>query len=199
MPKRTMKVIKDAQGHEYPLSIIDKNIIQRDRVVKRLVSKAEKLSAKIAVEKDKMEKELNKYLQKVAKEYGLHWKGNAQLISFDERFKIEVNISERLDYNEKLQLAKQLIDNCINRWSENANANLKAIVINAFNVDKKGKISLRRVLSLRKYRIKDKEWEKAMELINESLSVVFSKQYINFYKKDADGKWEQVKLNFSAI
>ncbi|WP_337050261.1 DUF3164 family protein, partial [Serratia fonticola] len=72
-------------------------------------------------------------------------------------------------------MAKDIIDECVMEWSEGANANLRAIIFDAFEVDKAGKLSVSRILSLRRIKIDDPRWLTAMEAISESLQVAVSK------------------------
>ncbi len=193
-------VLYDAQGREYPEKILDKQLVKRDKLVKRLMKKAKALNEKIADEKTKMVADIEKYLADTAEQYGENWKGNAELLSFDGSAKIEVKYKERIQFTEKLQIAKQKIDDCLIRWSENSNINLQAVIREAFQVDRKGEVAKGRILSLRQYNIKDSEWKVAMDLINEAIEVTSTKQYIAFYEReDSDKSFSLVTLNFSSI
>jgi predicted transcriptional regulator len=185
---RKEKVLKDASGREYPAKILDPQIVKRDTLVSRVMGRAERLHDKIAYEKDKMAADIDKYLQKTAEQYGEKWKGNAE------------RNRERIDFDEKLQVAKQKIDECLKRWTEDSNVNLQAVINEAFQVDKKGEIAKHRILALRKYNIKDKNWKQAMDIIDEAIQVTSTKQYIAFYKRKSPNKpFELISLNFSAI
>jgi hypothetical protein len=164
------------------------------------MGRATRLHDKIAYEKDKMTADIDKYLQKTAEQYGENWKGNAELVSFDGKFKVEIRNRERIDFDEKLQIAKMKIDECLKRWTEDSNVNLQAVINEAFQVDKKGEIAKHRILGLRKYNINDKEWKLAMELIDEAIQVTSTKQYIAFYERPSTNKpFQLISLNFSAI
>jgi len=194
------KIMYDAQGREYPVKILDPQIVKREDLVNKVMAKAFKLNEKIAEEKAKIVGEVEKYLDKIAGDYGQDWKGNAELVSFDGKYKIEVRYRERIQFDEKLQIAKQKIDNCLKRWSQNSDLNLQAVIKEAFQVDKKGEIAKSRILNLRKYNIKDAEWKHAMDIIDSAIQVTSTKQYIAFYfRPSPDKTFEQVSLNFSAI
>lgn len=198
--KGTERVLIDAQGREYPVKILDKQIVKRDTLVTKLMKRAKALNEKIAKEKAKMVAEIEGYLADTAEQYGENWKGNAELVSFNGSEKIEVKYKERIQFTEKLQIAKQKIDDCLIRWSEDSNINLQAVIREAFQVDKKGEVAKGRILSLRKYNIKDKEWKLAMDLINEAIEVTSTKQYIAFYEREGkDKSFNLITLNFSSI
>ncbi len=198
--KKNEKVLVGSDGREYPTKILDKQIVKRDRMVTKLLKKAKDLNERIAKEKAKMVAEIEDYLADTAEQYGENWKGNAELLSFDGSAKIEVKYKERIQFTEKLQIAKQKIDDCLIRWSEDSNINLQAVIREAFQVDKKGEVAKGRILSLRKYNIKDKEWKLAMDLINEAIEVTSTKQYIAFYEReDINKSFNLITLNFSSI
>lgn len=197
---RKEKMLYDANGREYPAKILDPHIVKRDTVVNRLMGKALRLHDKIESEKLKIAEDIDKYLNQTAQKYGEEWKGNAELVSFDGRYKVEVRHREHIDFSEKLQIAKHKIDDCLKRWSEDSNINLQAVIKEAFQVDKKGEIAKSRILGLRRYNIKDKQWQQAMDLIDEAIQVTSTKQYIAFYERESKDKpFRLVSLNFSAL
>jgi len=164
------------------------------------MDRALKLHDHIEIQKQRIIDDVEKYLSKIADTYGQDWKGNAELTNFDGQYKIEVRYRERIQFDEKIQIAKQKIDECLKRWSENSNLNLQAVIKEAFQVDKKGEIAKSRILGLRKYNIKDAEWKMAMDLIDQAIQVTSSKQYIAFYfRPSPDKPYQQVSLNFSAM
>jgi hypothetical protein len=127
-------------------------------------------------------------------------KGNTSLLSFDGRFKIQVAIAEHLAFDERLQAAKKLIDECLNDWTENSRDELKTIVLDAFQVDQEGRINTGRILALRRYAIDDPRWQRAMLAIAESIQVVGSKSYLRFYERSGpDGKWTPIALDLAAL
>ena len=71
--------------------------------------------------------------------------------------------------------------------------------MDAFQVDKEGKISTGRVLGLRRHDIKDEKWLQAMDAIAESINVVDSKSYVRFYERDKDGKYQAISLDFANV
>ncbi|HCA2844606.1 TPA: DUF3164 family protein, partial [Citrobacter freundii] len=97
------------------------------------------------------------------------------------------------------QIAKELFDECVTEWSQGANDNLRAIISDAFQVDKEGQLNTGRILSLRRVKIQDVRWNRAMEAISESLQVAMSKTYINFREKDKGGKLINIPLDIAAI
>ncbi|MFA5248859.1 MAG: DUF3164 family protein, partial [Patescibacteria group bacterium] len=147
--------------------------------------------------------EVNAFVELSLEKYGVEWggnKGNISLLSFDGMYRVQVAISEYLTFDERLQAAKKLIDECITKWTEGSRSELKALINNAFQVEKQGKINTGRILGLRRLEITDPTWEKAMQAISDSLQVVGSKTYIRVYQRqEPDGRWEPVSLDVAAV
>ena len=193
------RTLTDAQGREIPVKVLHTEIVEKDAAVKKAMDCAIKLQERILSDKQKMIQIIENYLNDAARRNGLEWKGNALLISFDEKYRIEMRFREKIQFGIELQLAKQKIDECLKAWSADSNVNLRAIISEAFLVDKKGEIAKYRILRLRRYNIKDQTWKEAMELIDQAIQVVATKQYINFYERDESGQFRQIILNFPAL
>lgn len=189
----------DSQGRAIPVSVIRPEMLKQDSVVNRTLDRVIRLHNRIKADKLKLYDEIQDYLEYIAKQSDLTWKGNAGFTSFDGKYKIEIRFKERIQFGIELQLAKQKIDECLKAWSADSNVNLRAIISEAFQVDKKGEIAKYRILRLRRYNIKDQTWKEAMELIDQAIQVVSTKQYINFYERDESGQFRQIVLNFPAL
>ncbi len=195
----TERTKTDAQGRAIPVSVIKSEMLKQDSVVNKTLDRVKRLHKRIVADKIKLYQDIEDYLEYVAKKNGLTWKGNAGFTSFDGQYKIEIRFKERIEFGLELQLAKQKIDECLKDWTSESNANLRAIISEAFQVDKKGEIAKHRILSLRKYNIKDPIWKEAMELIDKAIRVVSTKQYVSFYERDEHGEYKMIVLNFTAL
>ena len=82
---------------------------------------------------------------------------------------------------------------------DSSNDNLKAIVNDAFQLDKHGQLARYRIFALRRFKIKDPVWKEAMELIDKAITVTSTKQYISFSVRDEAGNYNKVVLNFSSL
>lgn len=146
--------------------------------------------------------EIERFVQASASEYDAKVggkKGNVTLISFDGRFKVIRAIQETLVFDERLQVAKALIDECMHVWVKGANKNIQALVNHAFQVDKEGKVSTGRILELRRLAIDDPQWQRAMEAIADSMRTASSKAYVRFYERnDATGEYIAIPLDVTS-
>ena len=117
----------------------------------------------------------------------------------DGRYKVLRAIAENLSFDERLQAAKALIEECLTEWTQGARPELRAIVNRAFETDKAGNLNTNAVLGLRRLDINDDRWHRAMQAIGESLQVVGSKSYIRLYERVGDSdKYALISLDVAA-
>ena len=191
----------DAQGRLIPVDMVKPVDKARDEIVREIVAKAMNVAGEISEFKHKALGDIEAFIELSAEQHGVKMggnKGNVSLRSFDGEYKILRAINEYVSFDEQLQVAKALIDECIHDWSEGSRSEIKVLINDAFNVDKAGRINTNRILSLRRLDIVDSKWQKAMKIIGESLQVDGSKTYIRIYKRGVDGNYELVSLDVAA-
>jgi hypothetical protein len=193
----------DSQGRLVPEAQVREIDKLRDDLVRRLIADARQLSSDIAHAKALYFGEIDAFIALSLQEFGVGRggeKGNVTLISYDGRFKIVRAIAEVIRFDERLQAAKALIDECLNDWSSGAPSELQAIVQDAFRVDQQQNIRVQQVLSLRKLVIEDARWQRAMEAIGHSIQVVRTKAYVRFYERVGDSdQWQAIPLDIAAV
>lgn len=193
----------DCEGRLVPESLIKPIDRTRDELVKELAKKALLVSAGLREFKTYVQADIAAFVELSAEQYGVTLggkKGNLTLYSYDGAFKVQVAIAEHMVFDERLQAAKQLIDECIIAWSQGSRDEIKVLVQSAFQTDKEGKINTGRVLALRRLDIHDKKWQKAMQAIGESLQVVGSKEYVRFYERVGSGdQYQPISLDVAAV
>lgn len=203
MAKEKEQFLENAQGHLVPVGSILPMDLKRHDVVTSILKDTFAERDRLIDFKRKIYLRVQDFLAESAKDSGARKfggkKGNVTLTSFDGKYKVIVAVNDTIQFNEKLQIAKQLIDKCIANWSEGANENLRAIVDDAFNVGKSGLVSTSRVLGLRRLNIKDATWKKAMDAITESMQVASSKTYMRFYERQQDGSYKQIPLDVASL
>ena len=196
------KYMTDSQGRLVPVDMVREIDLLRDELVHEIVESAEKVSEILAKFKKDVMGEIESFIQLSAEKYGHAIggkKGNVQLMSFDGEYRILRAINENIAFDERLQVAKELIDECIQDWSQGSRDEIKALINDAFYVDKKGKINSNRILGLRRLNISDPKWKQAMDAIGESIQTSGSKAYIRIYKRQADGSYRQINLDLAAL
>jgi len=193
----------DAKGCLVPESMIKPIDRARDELVRELAAQARIVSANLRAFKIRVFEDINAFVDLSAEEYGVALggkKGNLTLYSFDGAFKVQVAIAEHMVFDERLQAAKHLVDECITDWSQGSRDEIKVLVQSAFATDKEGKINTGRVLGLRRLDIRHEKWLRAMQAIGESLQVVGSKEYVRFYERiGTTDQYQPISLDIAAV
>lgn len=177
---------RDAKGNLTPAELVKEIDKARDALVHEWVERGRDLSKAISHFKKGIFGDVQAFIELSAEKYGAKVggnKGNVTLFSYDGKYKIQRAINESLQFDERIQAAKVLIDECLNEWSEGSRPELKALIERAFNVDKEGNLNTSRILGLRRVEIQDSRWQNAMQAISESVQVVSSKAYIRLYER----------------
>lgn len=196
--------MENSRGGLDPVSVVKDIDKLRDQMVKEIVSKSIEASEKLKVLKENFFKTIEAFVELSAEKYNVKFggkKGNMSFLSYDGRFKVVVSVNEDIIFDERLQIAKELIDQCINDWSQGSRDEIKALVQDAFYVGKSGNLNKNRILGLRRLDIQDERWQKAMQAISDSVQITGSKQYIRIYvrnKNDAE-KYDLLSLDVAAL
>lgn len=193
---------KNAQGHLVPENLIRPVDKLRDDVVLKLIESAKVVRQQMAAFKIEALAQIADFVDLSASEYGVEFggaKGNVLLTSFDGRYQVRRAVGDHRVFDERIQAAKSLIDECVIEWSDGANDNLKALVDHAFRVNKQGRIDVNQVLSLRQIAIDDPRWQEAMDAIADSIQVTGTSQYLRLYERQANGKYEQISLDIAGV
>ena len=194
---------RDGEGRLIPENMVKPIDRARDDLVRELVGKAKAASTVLADFKAKAFGDIGAFVEMSGEQYGVKLggvKGNVTLLSFDGRFKIVRQIQEHLVFDERLQAAKQLIDECIQTWTEGSSDEIKALINDAFQVNKEGKINTARVLGLKRLNINDEKWLRAMQAIADSVQVAGSKPYIRIYERVGDtDQYQPISLDVAAV
>lgn len=198
---------RDAKGCLVPESMIKPIDLQRDELVRELLTDAIELRDVLRTFKSRVFADLAAFVALSIEQYGVvprgrkeGGKGNVTFYSFDGSLKINLAIAENMQFDERLRAAKELIDECITEWTQGSRAEIQVLVQAAFQTDKEGNINTGRVLGLRRLEIKDPRWKTAMQAIGESLQVVGSKEYVRFYERVGDSdQYRAVVLDIAGV
>lgn len=194
---------QDAKGCLVPDSLVKPIDKERDKLVRELIDKSRAVNAQLASFKLGAFGDIAAFVDLSTEQYGTSLggkKGNLTLYSFDGRYKVVRAIQDRIAFDERLQAARALIDECLEDWTEGARPELQAIVNQAFDTDKEGQVNVGRVLSLRRMDIKDERWLRAMTAIGEAVQVVGSRSYIRVYERIGDSdQYQPIPLDISGV
>ncbi len=176
---------------------------QRDELVLRFIRQAKMLQATIKTFKDCCLNEVDIFIDSTI-DYQNKTTNEAmddvQLLSFDGKYKIRCTFSKSINLDKHLQIAKKLIDICVNRWGKGTYSDAEILIKDAFKVDSTGQINIRRILNLKRLDIKDDEWQTAMQFISQSGQVINNKNYIHLYERvENNGKWKPILLDIAFL
>jgi hypothetical protein len=195
-------MMENIHGAFVPLAKVEDIDIARNDMVNDVFTLAKKLHDDMVEAKQKIMGEITAFVELSLEMYDVKQggkQGNMTLYAFNGHYKIQVAMQDNLAFDERLQAAKELIDECITDWTGDSNDNVKALINNAFQVDKEGNISTSRVLGLRRLKIKDEKWVKAMEAMSDSIQIVTTKQYVRIYERNEQGKYDHLGLDFAGV
>lgn len=196
------KFMLDTQGRQVPLNLVKDVDKERDRIVRDIAKKAMEMKDILLAFKESVRDDIYAFVELSHKKYGVKWggkKGNISLTTYDGKYRLIISMNDNITFDERLQVARELIGKCIEKWSAGSRSEIRVLVNDAFQVDKQGKISTARVLGLRRLNIEDNDWKKAMTAITESVQVVGTKQYLRIYERDDKGEYQMIPLDVAAL
>ena len=195
--------MEDAKGSLTPVELIKPADKLQDETVRKIIGFASDLSDRIARFRGHSFTDLGELEALLAQEYELTKggaKGNKTFMSFDGLMKVQVQVSDFVEFGPELQIAKALIDECLNEWSSEARPEIRAIVTRAFNTDREGQINKSELFMLMRLDIEDERWLKAVKAIRDAMRVVCSKQYVRFYQRTKQtDKWQAITIDLAKV
>ncbi|MGO8065154.1 DUF3164 family protein [Rhizobium leguminosarum] len=191
----------DAKGNLVPLENVKAEHKLEDEIVRKITAFAEELSAQIARFRGHTMTDLGDLDALLAQEYGAKIggaKGNRTYQTFDGLMKVQVQISDFVDFGPQLQVAKKLLDECLMEWSADSRPEIRAVITKAFNTEKEGQVNRSEIFMLLRLDIDDPRWQDAMRAIREAMRITGSKEYVRFYKRASvtDG-WQAITIDLA--
>lgn len=176
--------MNNAQGGFDPIGNVKAQYKLEDQTVRTCMGHALNLSAQIARFRDHTFADLSELDAILADKYQAKIggkKGNRTYQSYDGLMKITVQVQNQFTFGPELQIAKQLIDECLVEWSADSRPEIQSIVTKAFNTDKEGQVNRSDIFMLLKLEISDERWQRGMDAIRDAIKVTGSKEYVRFY------------------
>lgn len=191
----------DSQGGYIPLANIKPADKLQDETVRKIMGYAVDLNARINRFRDHTMVDLGTFDSLLAQEYDAKIggkKGNRTYQTIDGLMKVQVQVSDLVTFGPELQVAKNLLDECLNEWSADSRPEIQAVVTRAFNTDKEGQINKSELFMLLRLQIEDARWNRAMDAIRDSIKITGSKEYVRFYRRDTHkDQWKAVSIDLA--
>lgn len=128
----------------------------------------------------------------------LHTRGtgdNVAMFSFDGKYKITYKTAKLKTLGPEHDAARQLARDYYNSQKDKLPHDVLIAVQDFFVND----ASIANTISFIGKDFQDETLRKAQEAAKESLLIIGSKSYFNFYERDEEGEYQQVHLNFSKL
>mgnify|MGYP001582309408 CR=1 FL=1 len=174
----------------------------RDEMVRREFGYALALSEQISRFRAHVINNLGDFDALVDQEYGVKVggeKGNRTYTSFDGLYRITIKVQPRIAFGPEMRAAKALFDECMREWSEDAPAELRSIVTNAFDTDNEGQINRTNVHILLGIESADPRFQTGQRALRDAMYVISSKEYVSFARREnCKAKWESVTIDLAA-
>ena len=196
------RYMMNPQGHMVPLELVRPEDQLEDQTVRKIIGFAEEESQRLARFKGHTFDDVVTHVSLIAERYGVARggkKGNVTLTSYDGCQKVLVQVQDVLTFGPELQVAKDIVDECITSWSGDAPAEIRALVQHAFQTDKEGRINRAALFNLRRLKIDREPWPRAMEALSDAIRTIGSREYVRFYKrKSTRDKWELISMDLAS-
>lgn len=193
--------LRDGRGALIPVRLIKDTDKLIDQAVRTILGYAIPLSEQVARFKQHTFDDIGALEALLAEKYDARLggaKGNKTLMTHDTLFKVTVQVADTIAFGPELQVAKGLIDECLNEWAAGARDEIRTIVTRAFNTDKEGQINRAEVFMLLRLEIGDERWRRGMDAIRDAMRVVGSKTYVRCYRRASiEAAWEPVTIDLA--
>lgn len=194
------KIYMTHDGKEIPAKYVSKLDKNKDRISLKYYKKAKRLHDSLKLLKQELLAETDKLYDQMLRDENIRTgkKGNYTISSFDKSIKIEVNVQNRIEFDDRINAAQSLINEYISEKTKGTDRELTELINSAFRTNK-GKLDTKRILGLFRLQINHPKWKRAMELIKESISTNNSRRYVRIWQKDKNGDYKNIDLNFSSL
>lgn len=194
---------KDHLGRLVPETLIRPIDRARDELVQEIIAAALPRRQALAEFKAQVIGDIRAFVELSGEQYGVRLggkKGNVQLLSYDGRYRVQLKNQEHITFSEQIEAARELIDQCLARWTEGSRPEIQALVNRAFRTNRQGQLRTAEVLGLRDLDIDDEQWQQAMAALMDSITVAGSTAYLNLYERVGDtDRWQHISLDLAAV
>jgi len=148
--------------------------------------------------------EMQAYRDLLAQEYGLRsggTRGGMTIRTYDAHTEIKLEERDYYRVTPEITIAQALIGKILDDLTEQASGDLRAIVMRAFDTDKRtGQPNVGSILKLKSMVIDHPQWPEARRALEDSLVVISSKSAVTCHvRPDLDHQREQLVVDFSRV
>jgi hypothetical protein len=199
------KVWKDPVGNIIPVDRVTPLERKKEKYAEKISKTALKVSEDLSSLKELIEKSSLEIYREVMEDRDVDLskrKGNYTWYNFDKTIKVEIERSEKTDFDSFLiDACKTKLDSFLDTNVTTENQFIKQLILDAFQTTR-GRLDTQRVMSLLKYRskIEDKLFHSAMDDLENAITREFRKKYSRVWSKNQEnGDWINIPLNYSDV
>lgn len=193
----------DREGRAVRLESIKPYEVLREQTLRPLVERHLALYLELADLKARYYEDIATLIEICYQEHGVLLEGkhkkNSTLYLFDGSFRIERKYQDRTRYDESIGAAEQLIRNCLDDWSSDANPEVRALILSAFERNKQGELRRAEMIRLRDHNFDDPRWTQAMAIIADAERSMSAACYITVSIRDKLGAYHPLPLDLAAV
>lgn len=206
-PTRTKstKMYVDPDGQAIPAKYVKSYDRQRDATAQAILKDWLKAQQVLANVKERTVARITALQEAARKDSGVKdlggAKGNIQFRSFDGNIVVRYDADARTEFDERLALAQQLINEAVHELAAGAkDADLVEIATRAFQPRRSGRLDMQRVRDLCSYNVSHPKWKQAVDIIKKCERQVGTRNYIRVaVREDADKRPAFIALNIAEI
>ena len=198
------KVWKDETGQSIPYSRTTPLERLNERITAKIHREAVSLNKRLSAFKKETARLCDEAYRAYMKEQNIQpgeQKGNYTLYSFNRGIRVEVAVSDRLEFDGLgIEAAKIKFDEFLQKNVESKNAFVKEMVLRAFETSR-GRLDTKRIMNLLRYRakVKDTLFREAVDLLEGAIRRPDSRVYFRIWERQPEGSYKAIDLNFSSI
>lgn len=198
------KIWRDETGQPIPYSRVTALERLNERVTAKIHREAVNLNRKLASFKKEVAILCEQAYQAYMKAHGVETrerKGNYTLHSFNRSIRIEVAVSERIEFDDLgIAAAKVKFDHFLQKNVEAKDDFVKEMIMQAFETSR-GRLDTKRITNLIRYRskVKDPLFREAVDLLEGAIRRPDSRTYFRVWERQPEGGYKSIDLNFSSI
>lgn len=192
--------VYNAEGNLIAQCNIPAYELRKDAFVTGLLKQVKEQQKHLQTFKDNLVKAFEEFRIEMLEQYNtkLHARGNGEnvaMFSFDGKYKITYKTAKLKTLGPEHDAARQLARDYYNSQKDKLPHDVLIAVQDFFVND----ASIANTISFIGKDFQDESLRQAQAAAKDSLLVIGSKSYFNFYERDEQGEYQQVHLNFSKL
>ncbi len=202
--KPVVRTLTDAQGRAVPVTCIRASVVLQHEVAEKIRERFEALAEYNRAEKAAIFAELEAFRGLLEQEYGVRaggTRGGMTVRTYDTHTEIKLEERDYYRVTPEIGIAQALIGKILDDLTEQASGDLRAIVMRAFDTDKRtGQPNVGSILKLKSMVIDHPQWPEAKRALEDSLVVISSKSAVTCHTRpDLSRTRDQLVVDFSRL